>query len=477
MLRTTLLLLFMLFACCLNAQIGIGTTTPNPSSILDIESTSQGVLTPRMTTAQRTSIASPAEGLLVFDTDESAFYYYDAASWVKLGDSETRDNYKLVKSAADLAEELTAGSGVVYELDTNTLYEINGEITLTSPIDLNNAYLIGLDTNEDKLIRPSGILFSGGNGGSIRNLTLEATGGNVFGLSGSGTEFLVVQNCIIENSSSVGSIANFGLVFNNIIQFSGNATGITFSSINTLLLNNMGWLGNNAGTYESYTGTFSLIEKVSGFSTVPSGATGVDVSANPAVGYGVLLGTAFSGAGTYVNGYTTGSYSGYSFTNDWFVNAPGIPLETDWVASANFYYDGSLTTGFSQTINSGTATEVQGTGSFTANSLFRFTSAGGGNRLVYDGLKEREFQINTSMSVRVSNATGDFYAFVIAKNGTIVTESNSIVYISSGTQIQNVSINANVNLANGDYIEVYVQRLTGSGNDTLSVFSENLSIK
>src|SRR5690606_9040274 len=112
-----------------------------PSSILDIESTSQGVLTPRMTSSQRTAIASPAEGLLVYDTDESAFYYYGSSVWEKLGEIETRDNYKLIKSEADLADELTAGGGAFYELDTNTLYEINGEITLVAPIDLNNAYL------------------------------------------------------------------------------------------------------------------------------------------------------------------------------------------------------------------------------------------------------------------------------------------------------------------------------------------------
>lgn len=469
--------LFFLLTSALSAQIGIGTTNPDPSSVLDIESTTQGVLTPRMTTAQRTAIASPAEGLLVFDTDETTFYYYDGASWLALGENEERENYKLIKSEADLADELTAGGGALYELNSNTLYEINGEITLAAPIDLNNAYLIGLDTSEDKLTRATGALFSGSTGGSIRNLTLEATGGSVFNLSGVATETLVVQNCEMESSSSIGSIANFGLVFFNIIQFSGNSDGIDFSTINTLLLNNLGWLGNNAGTYEAYTGTFDKIQKVSGFSTVPSGAVGVDVSSNPSVNNGVLLGTAFSGAGTYVSGYTTGSYSGYSFANDWFVNAPGIQLETDWVASGNFYFDGSLTTGFTQTITNGTATEVQGNGTFTANSLFRFTVAGGGNRLVYDGVKEREFQVNASMSVRVNSASGNFYAFIIAKNGAIITESNSVVYIVNDSQIQNVSINANVNLENSDYIEVYVQRLTGSGTDTLVVFSENLSIK
>ena len=66
-----------------NAQtnnVGIGTTTPNASSILEMQSTTQGVLVPRMTTAQRTAIAAPANGLLVYDTNFDCFFYYIAAT-------------------------------------------------------------------------------------------------------------------------------------------------------------------------------------------------------------------------------------------------------------------------------------------------------------------------------------------------------------------------------------------------------------
>jgi hypothetical protein len=61
-------------------NVGIGTSTPNASSILEMQSTSQGVLVPRMTTAQRTAIATPANGLLVYDTNFDCFFYYIAAS-------------------------------------------------------------------------------------------------------------------------------------------------------------------------------------------------------------------------------------------------------------------------------------------------------------------------------------------------------------------------------------------------------------
>lgn len=79
-----LLILFFIITLNSFSQVGIGTTDPDLSSILEIESTTQGLLTPRMTTTQRIAITTPAEGLLVFDTDFNTFYFFDGISWVQL---------------------------------------------------------------------------------------------------------------------------------------------------------------------------------------------------------------------------------------------------------------------------------------------------------------------------------------------------------------------------------------------------------
>jgi hypothetical protein len=64
----------------------LGTTTNAASSILTMESTTQGFLPPRMTAAQRTAIASPAEGLIVYQTDSViGLYIYANATWRTLG--------------------------------------------------------------------------------------------------------------------------------------------------------------------------------------------------------------------------------------------------------------------------------------------------------------------------------------------------------------------------------------------------------
>jgi len=67
------------------AQVGIGTTSPNLSSMLDIKSTTSGILIPRMTLTQRNAITVNATtvGLLIYQTDNtSGFYYYNGTSWV-----------------------------------------------------------------------------------------------------------------------------------------------------------------------------------------------------------------------------------------------------------------------------------------------------------------------------------------------------------------------------------------------------------
>ena len=62
------------------AQIGVGTNSPSKSAVLDLTSTTKGLLTPRMTTLQRNAIASPALGLLVYNTDAASFNTYNGST-------------------------------------------------------------------------------------------------------------------------------------------------------------------------------------------------------------------------------------------------------------------------------------------------------------------------------------------------------------------------------------------------------------
>ena len=72
--------------------VGIGTTAPDASAALDVTTTTQGLLPPRLTAAQRDAIASPAAGLLVFQTDASqGIYYFTGVVWVNLTNGRMPD--------------------------------------------------------------------------------------------------------------------------------------------------------------------------------------------------------------------------------------------------------------------------------------------------------------------------------------------------------------------------------------------------
>ncbi len=87
------ILLTALIASCagnsLYAQGMAVNTTGNVadnSAMLDISSTSKGVLIPRMTQAERNAISSPATGLMIYQTDGTAgFYYYNGSAWTVIG--------------------------------------------------------------------------------------------------------------------------------------------------------------------------------------------------------------------------------------------------------------------------------------------------------------------------------------------------------------------------------------------------------
>lgn len=85
--NSRIFLTFLLALCALavQAQVGVGTLTPDASSQLDIVSTTKGLLVPRMISTERTAIEDPAEGLVVYQTDAPiGFHYFSAGQWRRL---------------------------------------------------------------------------------------------------------------------------------------------------------------------------------------------------------------------------------------------------------------------------------------------------------------------------------------------------------------------------------------------------------
>jgi hypothetical protein len=92
--KSPLLLLLILFFFEGFAQVGIGTNTPHNSAILDVAATDKGILFPKMTSAQRTAIVSPATGLHVYDTNTNSLWLFNGAAWANTASAGTYGDIK-----------------------------------------------------------------------------------------------------------------------------------------------------------------------------------------------------------------------------------------------------------------------------------------------------------------------------------------------------------------------------------------------
>jgi hypothetical protein len=139
--RYALLVLFSLVISALSAQVGIGTVNANPSAILDMTSTSKGVLVPRMTAAQRTAVSSPATGLMVYQTDGATGFYFNAGtsaspSWAPiLSVSPGASGNVLTSDGTAWVSQASAGGG-------SGTVSTGSMTTLGTPITINQANTI-----------------------------------------------------------------------------------------------------------------------------------------------------------------------------------------------------------------------------------------------------------------------------------------------------------------------------------------------
>ncbi len=94
MCRLVLVLLFLHTTVC--AQRGLGTNTPHTSAILELQSTTKGFLMPRLTSSEINSIPDPAEGLMVYCTDEKTIFIRDDGAWRMYYRKDQIENHHLI---------------------------------------------------------------------------------------------------------------------------------------------------------------------------------------------------------------------------------------------------------------------------------------------------------------------------------------------------------------------------------------------
>ncbi|MBC7885641.1 MAG: hypothetical protein H7X99_09210 [Saprospiraceae bacterium] len=442
--------------------------SPDINSILELQSPNKGFLPSRVAltsvNAAAPLTAPVTAGMLVYSLGgeiSDGYYYWNSTKWVPLNPaSVTRNNYVLVKSAADFP----AAVGGVITLVAGTLYEINGTILLSNKIDLNDCTIIGEDTTNDKLIYTgSGELFTGAHGGKLRNVSLIATAGKVFNINGGGiaNTSLLVEDCYILSSSSVGTVQGMtGYVYFADIGFYANTSGITFQNNAYVYMNGVVWDVSNTNTFETYIGTFSTIQILGGSRNVPTGSTGLNITGQTSISSGSIKSTKFVGTGTLVAG---------TFSKFWEVEALGLNTEKDDVATGNLYI---TTPGLTAIATVNVPLKISGT--TTSVNLFRFASPAS-NRLTYTGLKIKRCMVICNLTATFSGGgSNKFFTFSIAKNGTILPESKQKVKLINDTDQTFIGVASMIFLAPNDYIEIWVENNTDAAD--ITALTLNLSV-
>ncbi len=144
--------LFFLFwgmlTVALNAQIGLGTSAPASSAQLEVNSTTKGVLFPRMTNTQMLAISAPAAGLQVFNTTANSMYVYNGSQWLSaLNSIKTYANAGVNVQLDNIIVQMTtsgnrslvlktASGSITYSGTSRNLY-----ITTTSGTSGSSAYI------------------------------------------------------------------------------------------------------------------------------------------------------------------------------------------------------------------------------------------------------------------------------------------------------------------------------------------------
>lgn len=131
--------LCMLLVVAGHAQnVGIGTTSPHASAALHIQSTTRGFLPPRVTSTQRTNIATPLSGLVVYDTEVDRMYVYQEGTWRYLLNNEVwaTNGASVYQSSLDVG---IGNANPQEKLHVTGNVRVTGEVQATNGMVINNA--------------------------------------------------------------------------------------------------------------------------------------------------------------------------------------------------------------------------------------------------------------------------------------------------------------------------------------------------
>ena len=279
-----------------DGRMAIGTGTPEAAAILDVSSTSKGVLFPRMTRSLRNVIATPPEGLLIYQTDNTPGFYYYKAGWKRLSDgsyaNQTLSNLK-IPTAVNV--DLLPGVDASVNLGSGTSQW--KDISIAGSLTFGNSFTINANSDNSNFFATN----SGFNNTSGTFNTATGFGSLYYNQTGYGNVALGYQALYYTNNSYNSGLGYYAL-FANTNGYANHAAGAFALYYNT------------TGSYNVACGPDALINNTTGNSNT---AVGLDAlrsvfTTSYNTGIGSYAGASEVTYSTYLGANTS---SGASLTN------------------------------------------------------------------------------------------------------------------------------------------------------------------
>lgn len=284
-------------------NVGIGTNTPHNSALLDLTATDKGLLAPRLTSAQRNAIGSPATGLIVYDTNLNQFWYFNGTAWTPVIGSTGPvgptgptgpQGIQGVTGPTGPAGNSTDIMPQTISVCSNVIISINGYSDVVNILSCGASYFA---------INPIDEIFQ------ARNLSLDFIGANEV------NSIVMLGNYIYvlgtENSTNPDTKAVYRYSKSNL---STGGTLMTFSGTQQLINTNSRVLMTSDGTYFYFsfnagnsTNSY-VISKYSLVGTTLTYISSISYGLNPIQDFAVL-----ANGKIYAHGYLTNNTNLYEF--------------------------------------------------------------------------------------------------------------------------------------------------------------------
>ncbi len=374
-------------------SVGVGTLTPHVSSVAEIVSTTKGLLIPRMTIAQRNLIATPATGLLIYQTNSTpGFYFYSGTVWALISNGKANSSLNNLSATTAINSSLLPGITNSINLGSTTkmwkdIYA-NGNVGIGTSTPLRK-----LDVNGDAMI--NGVVIGLGAGSDPYN-TVVGNGALFSNTAGSQNTANGYQALYYNTSGEANTANGFWSLYYN-------TTGISNTAVGKVSL----W-SNTTGDYNTAVGTQALTYNIGGTNNTAVGTqsllTNSSGYSNTAIGMEALF---YNSTGNYntANGYQ-------AMVN----NTTGMSNSAN--GDSALYSNSS---GYFNTANGAQALSSNSTGSYnTANGYKSLNGISTGN-------------YNTAVGYGTEVTSGSLTNTMALGNGAIVNASDKVVIGNTAT--------------------------------------------